>query len=636
MNAQDSIRISGQEVIESILDNSSDEQDLQQLGEDLDFLREHPINVAKPTYGDLIRIPFVSPLLAEAIIIFSDTVVITSVEQIRSVSLMTPVLFDRLLPFITVVHPVSESLSMIFLPERFDSRTRIERRLQSTKEFMDNKFLGDEYSSYQRIKIKNDNFEIAGLLEKDVGEIYDDGLVAGYIEVENISFVKNIVLGNYNISAGQGLVFAKNISSTKGSDAVGQTRKRGSIISPSVSTDEFRYFQGGASRIAFDSYSVMGFYSMRNLPATVDSLGTATSFYTTGMYRTNNDLVKRNMLWEKVAGGKVDYMFDSKNTVSFTVMNVAYDKFLKPSLFNLEGKRSISSGSVSWETSLFGFITFGESATNDGDRFSKTLGIVFPVSRTFALTYHHRSFTKGYVSPFARPFGERDNIGDGEIGNYLGIELQNSDVTINSYIDHYVLPSTVNGFGSVGKETFLHLAYSISRQFNLMFHVRNKVKSQTEIHNLDDERNQTNYRIAHTYTVNRKLSLTHRFEIVNVSYMPSIQNEKGVLTFLECTYKDGRNGVSIKSRLVFFDTQSYDSRLYEYESDVAGNFSNPPLYGKGIRWYIVAGYEIFTDVRFSFKYSETKKLNEVVLRSGDDEIQGNVDNQIAMQLDFRL
>ncbi len=636
MYAQDTLHASGQEVIESILDNSSDEQDVQHLGEEIEYLRDHPVNVAGATYSELIRIPFVSPLLAEAIIMFSDTVVITSVEQLRSVPLMTPVLFERLLPFITVEQPAAGSYSVMFLPERFASRSRIERRLQTTKGFNEKKFLGDEYSSYQRLKLKNTNLEMAGLFEKDAGEVYDDGLVAGYVHLKNISFIKNIVLGNYTLSGGQGLVFAKNISSTKGSDVVGQTRKRGSGISPSISTDEFRYFQGVAARIGSEHYSITGFYSGRDLSASIDSNDVTTSFFTSGLYRTTNDLARRNRIREKVTGGKFDYLFDPHSTVSFAVMNVGYDKFLKPSLFDLDGKRSISSVSVSWEAPLLGVMTYGESATNDIERFSKVVGIIFPVSRTLALNYHHRAYTKGYTAPFSRPFGERDNISDGESGNYLGIEFRTGKATINSYIDHFVLPSTVNGFGSAGKESFLHVAYSFSRQFDLTFHIRDKIRSQSEIRTIDDERHQTNYRIAFTFKVNPKISFTNRMEIVRVSYAPSRYNERGFLTFLEGTYRGGKNGVGIRSRIIFFDARSYDSRLYQYESDVAGNFSNPPMYGKGIRWYLVAGYELFNDFSLSFKYSETKKLNEVVLGTGDDEIIGNIDNQIAMQLDFQL
>ena len=119
-------------------------------------------------------------------------------------------------------------------------------------------------------------------------------------------------------------------------------------------------------------------------------------------------------------------------------------------------------------------------------------------------------------------------------------------------------------------------------------------------------------------------------------YKPSIYKERGFLTFVEGIYRNQSSKLTAKTRYILFDTDSYDSRVYQYESDVEGNFSNPPLYGKGTRWYIFIGYDVFQKIRVSAKYSETKKLNTLVIGSGNDEISGNFDNQIALQMDLEL
>jgi hypothetical protein len=632
--SQDAIRTSDQEIIESILDVASDGQDMQINGEELEYFIEHPVNIAKPNYYELTKIPFVSSLLAESIMLFTDTVQVVSVDQLRSVALMTDKIFIQLLPFITIETPSNEYFNTNVLQLQVTSRSRLERRLQSTKGFNEDKFLGDRNGIYQRIKISTDNIETAGLMEKDVGEEYKQGLGAGYLSVKNLSFLNTILIGNYNISSGQGLLFAKNIASSKGNDAIGQIRKRGSFISPSVSTDEFRYFQGIASRITLQDVTVSGFYSSRKLPATIDSNGVVTSLYTSGIYRTENDLRRRNTLGEKVVGGKLEYMFDATKTVSLNIMNVDYSNDLTQTLFDLEGRKSLSAGSLSWEIPFSGIVTFGEAATNDAERFSKVFGAVVSISESFAVSYHFRTFVKGYTSPFAHPFAERDNIGDGEIGNYVGMEIKRKNIVINSFVDQFYLPSTTNGFGLAGRDMLLAVHNSVSRQLDFNFHVRNKTKSQTGIHFTDDERIQTNYRASYKFKISPRFSISQRFEFVKISYFPSRYNEDGFLTFVEGTFKNMSKSMTIKSRIIFFDTRSYDSRLYQYESDVAGNFSNPPIYGKGVRWYLIGGYELFDDFIVSVKYSKTKKLNEIVIGSGDDEIKGNLDNQIALQVDF--
>lgn len=636
--SQDTTEVTTQGVIEQILEDAADEHDVQQFGEELEYFQQHPINLAAPNYHELLKLPFISPLLAEAIILYADTVSITSLEQLLNVSLMTSDVYNKLLPFVTIerTNETMQAISSFFIPQSVESRTRYEQRIQPARGYTDGSFRGGPYSTYQRMRVNSNSIEAAGLFEKDAGEMFNNGLTAGYLSLKNISVVNQLVVGNYNISSGQGLVVARNIATSKGSNVIGQTRKRSSIISPSVSTDEFRYFQGIAGNIQAGNFSLAGFYSERMLPASINSERVATSFYTSGIYRTENDLRRQKVLKEKVAGGIVEYNFSTLQTITATAVRTEYDKYLKPTLLDLRGKKDIIAGSISWNWLFSSFSIFGEAASNDGMRYSKVLGVIIPVAKEFSISYHHRAFTKGYVSPFARPFGERATISDGETGNYFGSEIKLNKITFNSYVDYYSLPAAEQGFGTNAAEIYLQAMYSGIKNVNVMFHIRNKTKSQSAIRESDDWRTQTNYRAAYKFRINSALTIAQRFEVVNVSYAPSGYREKGFLSFVEGIFKKQNIAFNGKVRMVFFDTDSYDSRLYQYESDVAGNFSNPPLYGKGIRWYVVAGYEVFDNFQFSLKYSETKKLNEVVLGSGDDEIIGNLDNYIALQLDFKL
>jgi hypothetical protein len=636
LHAQDTTQAAAQETIESILTNDTDEKDLQQLVDELEYLQQHPINIREPNYNDLMRLTFVSPMLAEAIVLFADTVVITSTTQLLEIELMTEELYKKLLPFITIREDDSQSFFSLVQPQKAESRTRYERRLQLPRGYITHTYRGDIHSTYQRLRVGNDHVELGGLFEKDAGELYHDGFTAGYLSVRNISPVRQFVVGNFTVTSGQGLIFSKNIAATKGSNVIGQIQKRGSVISPSVSTDEYRYFQGFASMIDIDHVSVVGFYSNRDIPATVNASGVVTSFFTSGAYRTMNDLARKNALRENVSGGLVRYMLDPVKSISLTLVKAEYNKQLSPSLFELREGKSISAGSVSWELPFTSMNIFGEIASNNGESFSKIFGLIIPAAKNTAFSYHHRSYTKGVVSPFARPFGEREIISDGEVGNYIGLHFAIGTVKVNSYVDVFTLPATSNQFETNGREVFVHCTFSPVKNVDLLFHVRDRERMSTFVRGFDDQRRQTNYRCAYTIQATRQFVFTQRLEIVNVSYAPSDYREKGFLTFAEVTYKESNLGVDLKSRFVLFDTDSYDSRLYQYESDVAGNFSNPPLYGKGIRWYLIAGYELFSMFRISMKYAETKRLYETVLGSGNDEIIGNLDNYIALQVDFKI
>jgi len=87
--------------------------------------------------------------------------------------------------------------------------------------------------------------------------------------------------------------------------------------------------------------------------------------------------------------------------------------------------------------------------------------------------------------------------------------------------------------------------------------------------------------------------------------------------------------------VIVFGTDSYDSRIYEYESELRGTFANPALYGKGIRVYALARYEMGI-FEISVKYSCTIKPGAAFLSSGESEIPGDTDNQLSFQIDLTL
>jgi hypothetical protein len=87
---------------------------------------------------------------------------------------------------------------------------------------------------------------------------------------------------------------------------------------------------------------------------------------------------------------------------------------------------------------------------------------------------------------------------------------------------------------------------------------------------------------------------------------------------------------------VFFDTESYDSRVYAYENDLRGAFSNPSLYGRGRRWYVLVRSSLIDGVlTLSCKYAATQKDGARTISSGDAEIAGDLDDRFGLQIDLQ-
>lgn len=92
----------------------------------------------------------------------------------------------------------------------------------------------------------------------------------------------------------------------------------------------------------------------------------------------------------------------------------------------------------------------------------------------------------------------------------------------------------------------------------------------------------------------------------------------------------------MSSRFALFDTDTYEERLYAYESDVLYAFSIPSYYYKGSRFYLMGKYSIGRRIDIWLRYAITHYANKQVIGSGLDEIQGNNKSEIKVQLRFRF
>ncbi len=621
-------------VLEFLFDNTTEESNQQILVDDLEYLSDHPVNLRYAPYSELIKIPFVSPFLAEKIILFRDSIELNSIDSLRRIPEMTDELFNKILSFVTLKE-ISNQHSLVH-PNYIRSRSRIERRLQDSKGVTNNKFVGDRNSIYQRMQFGNDVVETGMIFEKDIAERYRDGFLSGYMAAQDVGFIRKVIAGNFSVSSSQGLLVGRNIGTSKGSNAIGQIQRRTESITPSLSADEFRFFRGGAVQIQNGASNGIAFFSSRPISAFVDSTQTILSFYSSGLYRTNTDLEKLNKAREIVYGGIFSLEILPRMKIGSGVIRFGYDKYLSSQLYDFHGRKELTAGSLFSEFQTDHIHMFGEVASNNAKNFSSAIGSMFSISRLFNISYIHRNYIRSFVNPFARPFSERDNISDGETGNYLGIELfPTKQITISLFTDQYVLPA-VNEFSAYGAEYFVQAEMKVNRKFNVLFHVKTKRKNQLNLRLTDDRRNQMNYRIAYRYYIAPGLFFSQRFEYVDVKYFPSWYTEHGFLSFIEVSFKRSKAPISVKARFVMFETQSYDSRVYQYETDIRGGYSNPPLFGKGNRWYLLLDYALADYLSFSLRYAETKKLNTVVIGSGDDEIVGNIDNQITLQMDLEL
>ena len=85
-----------------------------------------------------------------------------------------------------------------------------------------------------------------------------------------------------------------------------------------------------------------------------------------------------------------------------------------------------------------------------------------------------------------------------------------------------------------------------------------------------------------------------------------------------------------------FETDSYNSRMYAYESDVLYGFSIPVFYNRGIRYYINTSYDVNKKLGFWIKWAQTVYSDKNLIGSGLDEIKGNKKSEVKLQILYKF
>ena len=108
------------------------------------------------------------------------------------------------------------------------------------------------------------------------------------------------------------------------------------------------------------------------------------------------------------------------------------------------------------------------------------------------------------------------------------------------------------------------------------------------------------------------------------------------MAYQDVQYQPLFGKITFSSRYVLFNTTSYDSRIYAYESDVLYGYSIPAYYGKGSKLYLVVKYNVIRNLDFWLRVAHTIYTDREVLKSGWDEIEGNKMTEIKLQLRYKF
>ena len=645
----DSTSIITEEVLDNVLIEPDVETDSEELVEILENLIRNPIDINVVDVFDLSKLPNMDLQSAELIIkhrnkfghFFSPT-------ELFSIRELDKQLIESILPFIKTSRPKDEienyetvaTDSKSFINNsKLNIRNRVSNDLQNRDGFRSGKYQGSKLKSYNRFLYNYDNTYQAGILvEKDPGELSYSDFTSFHLQIKDVGFVKNFIAGDYVLEFGQGLALWSPFGFSKGADAIFPVKKRARYLRPYTSAAEYRYYRGAAAQLSFDDFSLTTFYSNNTFDATIDpTTGEITSVGQTGFHRFESELSKKAASKSKLIGGVLDYKFLGRMNLGVIYYNASFDnKFESSSIYDFNGD-NLNYVSAYYELNFSKINLFGE-ASFDGKSVASINGIQFSANQDLIFTTAVRSYPRNYINLYGFGFSEKSGSINNELGIYSGLKWKIPIGVLNLYYDIFKFPyrTSENSLSSEGNELLLDFVTMPVTKFEVRLRYKYEDKEVTELINLNEQIVRRLKQIARTefiYNISKFLRLKTRIEYNHFLIKDSGLKENGFLVFQDMRYVPLKK-INVYGRIIFFQTDSFNSAVYEYENDLLGVMPNLAMYGKGIKWYLIFKYKPLQFLTLSTKYSETYKPDETVLSSGDNEIVGNVDNRISFQIDL--
>lgn len=566
---------------ELIIDTEEDWQSLQQL------LRR-PLLLNEATAEDMAVFPFLTALHIEQFILYRKHLgPLSALEELQAVPGWEPVLIRKVLPYVAVVPPGT-----------------IGAKLKDDLRKADHQVLvrGSSLSAMLlRYRLNAPMIGANLTLEKDRGERWWQGkkgiaFASAHIVMRNLGLVRQWVVGDYLVNLGQGLLLWQGRGLYKSSMAV-MTKKQQAFLVPYRSADENRFMRGSAIWLGKQQWQAMAFVSRHGLDANlVKDSGSGsswvTAFQTSGLHRTEAEQADRDALMWTSMGGAVKYTQKRWAVGVHGVMHQFSLPILRRAepynLFAFSGRKLNGfggTGSYSWR----GIHAYGEIAW-DGNRFAGIGGVMVAADRNLDFSVLLRAADRAYHAFGASAFMENEDVNN-EKGVYLGLSWRpHPSITVDGYLDRFQFPwlrFRVNE-PTQGMDQMVQITWKPDRQTRVLVRWKGLEKTENESGIAIVRKSLSTFRSGFRFHIEKNLSRQWewrgRIELSQLQRMDHFR-ESGFMAFLECHWLSGKGKWAGNGRLSFFDTPSYDTRIYAYEPDVMYYSTIPASFGRGLQLF---------------------------------------------------
>jgi len=647
-------------LTENTLEEPEDDAPLQNLHQ----LQKHPLNINTADEEQLLQLPFLSPTLAKNLLVYRTVMgKLIHINELQAVPGWDPSLIKSLLPYVTIAE---NDFNFVHFSDRFRNLhsqilLRIGQSLGNAAQYADSgstAFLGTAQHVLLRLQFQANNLlQFGWLAEKDAGEKWfmhgGFDFNSFHLFIRNVGLIKKFALGDFQVNMGQGLIQWQGIARKKSANVLA-VNQQNELITTYRSAGEVKFHRGAAIMLARKHFEWMAYGSLRKLTANIETDSFqhtyVTSISTSGYHRTLSEINDRNNLQQISIGSSLAYSTSggriSINWASFQFSHAIQKRDEPYNLFSIRG-RQLSNASVDYAYTISNVHWFGEFAMDKEYHPAYLTGMLLTLDRNLDCSFLFRSISRKYTSMYTNAFTE-NSVPNNETGIYSSFSLRLSPaIRLDAYADVYRFPwlKYLISASSAGSDFLFHFNWQPNRRTQLSARWKKELKANDDGSSgvalqsvLLAKRN--NFRTQLNWDVNKKLSVSERIE--TTSFIFANTSSDGFLLLNECRFHPPFKAFDCGARILFFQTDSYDARMYVFERDVQYGFSIPAYSGKGFHYAInfhydfnhilIQQFHIKKKIGVWVNWSQTIFAGNISTSKGNEQNSGKNNSTLRLQI----
>ena len=518
------------------------------------------------------------------------------------------------------------------------------------RQSMNKAYLGDPWHHSIRYRMQLGKHWQAGLnMEKDAGEAWRHQFPAfdswhAFVRAKDVHITSNLklqdaVIGHYRLRTGCGLIINQGFSLGKQYLSRQLTKQRSNTITPFASNAEYAYMQGAAMDLRVGNhFSLLPYFSARQIDGTYHSdRRVLTALQTDGFHRTLTEDGHRHAAWEIVTGARLGLRGEWYDFgIHGTYTQLQYDYVRNNLYYNTNYFRGhqLAQFSVDYTARALGGFLRGEFAMDDKGAIANLTALQYKLTDNWVSTLLYRYFDLKYRQLHGSTLGENSEM-QGEQGVTLNIDGQLlAHWQLQSMFDYFWFGQPQYGIRethSQGLEGMIRLLYT-HRKVNGTLGYRIKQKADYIRHSFDG---MLSILPGESFTSKTQL----RARLFNKKENGVATNSYGYAVSQSFAWncKIWKNSpFSLVGQACYFHTDDYNSRIYLTEKAILYGFGLPMLYGEGLRYSVTGTIKIGPHINVDLKWAMTNYANRATISSGLQEIEGNNQQDLWLQLRLKI